>query len=458
MRMIVEMENVWNTSVERMCKCLQDICAKIVERARKTGFMLKQMPVSEPHQTKTRGEHDEVCAKDRKDDGPGKVSGQEMIAAPFLHADESLWVSIVAYLSWRGMYLPLTFMLLEPLLAYTLCRALSKPGDPQHARNNIILVDLRWELNTFPQISDLLKGDASKLGDIANSDEQIQAKMFSERPNSEWVRMFQTSLAPDTVQNLSPAQRAYMCVLSQGEKYLPKASGYTLAMVFFASAFSALSFSRLTILDALKVTAIVGAHTNLIHILRDHSVSGLTHHAAHNIGEYDKWEFIFHDFKRGLARLFLSYVLRDVPYVGHFLKVANALLAVKFLGFSNHTLVHYTRLDIKGKGVLWRFMLDLQGFLAACKVVASKQYHAQHHFHNEMSYPAILMPINEYLNAKSLTPLLTRRLDEKSLAKIDKFLHYIMVAFALIAVQHDGAGFGMQLLDIHNLWPKFSKN
>ena len=67
-------------------------------------------------------------------------------------------------------------------------------------------------------------------------------------------------------------------------------------------------------------------------------------------------------------------------------------------------------------------MLDCQELLAACKVITSKQYHAAHHFHNEMSYPAILMPVNEYLNAKSLTPFLTRTMDGKRLAQVEKLL------------------------------------
>lgn len=346
--------------------------------------------------------------------------------APIVHVDESFWVLVVLYLCYCGDYWALCFMLVEPLLMNLMCRTASKPGDSEKACNNIIPVDLRKEWSTPPDVLASITG-----GEGGAALEKAETA----RPNSEWVRYFSTSLAPDSMDKFNKKDQRLICVLSQGGEYLPKASNMTLAMTLYSVAIACLTLRRYGWLKAAKFSAIVGAHINILHILRDHSVSGLTHHGAHNVGEFDKAEFIRNTFRTSLPWVAASCVV-DWPIV----HIMAALFSVKCIAFANHTLTHYTRLDVKAKGPLgglvWRLVLDAQEALAACKLVTSKQYHAKHHFHNEMSYPAILMPVNEYLNAKSLTPFLTRTMDGKRLARVEKlstvafliFLYYAMAA------------------------------
>jgi hypothetical protein len=357
-----------------------------------------------------------VKGKRRED----KKSGEYMMAAPVVHVDESFWLLALAWMCYRWDFWAVGFMALEPLLVHVLCRAVSTPGDKEHACNNIIPVDLRKEFSTPPEVLESIAG-----GKFVEADEAA-------RPNSDWVRCFQTSLAPDSMDHLDRKQQRLLYVLSQGGSYLPKASNLTLAMCLYSVAIGALTLGRLGSWQRVaRYVAIVGTHINLLHILRDHSVSGLTHHGAHNVGEFDKAEFIKDTFRCSAPWVAASCL----PVVGGWpvVQMMAALFSVKCLAFVNHTLTHYTRIDIKGKGPLrgrvWGWVLDCQELLAACKVITSKQYHAAHHFHNEMSYPAILMPVNEYLNAKSLTPFLTRTMDGKRLAQVEKLLTAVFIVY-----------------------------
>merc|ERR1712146_800822 len=187
---------------------------------------------------------------------------------------------------------------------------------------------------------------------------------------------------------------------------------------------------------AARFVAIVSMHVNLEHILRDHSISGLTHHGAYNVGEFDKAEYVKICFWTSSISLLACYL----PLVGSWalVQVNAGVQCVKCLAYVNHTLTHYTRIDVKGKGPLagrvWGWVLDIQEFLAACKLITSKQYHAAHHFHNEMSYPAILFPLNEYLNAKSLSPFLTKTVDGKNFARVMVVLRVAFTVYLYFAI------------------------
>ena len=321
----------------------------------------------------------------------------------------------LAYQCYCGDFWVLGFVAVEPLVLHLLCRTISTPGDPDKACNNIIPVDLRKDFAASPELIDSVTEGKPVAGDE------------STRPNSEWVRFFRTSLAPDSMDHLDAKAQRLLCVLAQGGEYLPKASNTTLAMVFYSVGIAGVVLSQYGWFKAAKCVALCGTHINIMHILRDHSVSGLTHHGAHNVGEFDKVEFIMTNVKTSLPFVVAIFFV-DWTIVHCFAVVQ----CVKCLAYVNHTLTHYTRLDIKGKGpgrgTLWELVLSGQEALSTCKIITSKQYHAQHHFHNEMAYPAILMPFNEYLNAKSLTPFLTRTMDGKGLAKIDKVMNFMLFA------------------------------
>jgi len=352
-----------------------------------------------------------------------KKSGEYMISCPPVHTDELFWLCALAYQCYCGDYWVLSFIAIEPLIVHLLCRMISKPGDPDRACNNIIPVDLRKDFSSPPDVV------ASMLGG-----KPVEATE-SARPNSQWVKFFRTSLAPDSMDLLDLKAQRLVCVLAQGGEYLPKASNTTLAMILYSVAITGVVLRNYGWFKAAKIVAITGAHINIMHILRDHSISGLTHHGAHNVGEFDKAEFIMSNVKTSLP-IVVASVFIDWPVV----HVMASLQTIKCLAYVNHTLTHYTRVDIKGKGpgggVLWELVLRTQEVLAACKIITSKQYHAQHHFHNEMAYPAILMPFNEYLNAKSLTPFLTRTMDGKGLMQVEKVANVMCVAFLYQAVAY----------------------
>jgi hypothetical protein len=343
-----------------------------------------------------------------------KRSGEYMMDAPPVHPDEAFWLCVLAYQVYCGDYWLLAFVAVEPLIVHLLCRMISTPGDTVHTCNNIIPVDLRKAFNTPTEVIETIKGG------------EMFTETAADRPNSEWVRYFATSLMPDSLDHLGKDTKRLLCVLSQGGEYLPKASNATLAAVIYSVCVGCLTLSRFGWFGAGKALAISSAHINLMHILRDHSVSGLTHHGAHNVGELDKVEFIKKSLQTSIPLVLASFVV-DWPLV-HMVAAFNS---VTLLSYTNHTLTHYNRLDIKGKGpgngLLWKLVLDGQDALAKCKLITSKAYHAKHHFHNEMAYPAILMPINEFLNSKSLTPFLTRTMDEKGLKRVEMVINVFFV-------------------------------
>jgi hypothetical protein len=349
-----------------------------------------------------------------------KKSGEYMMTSPIVHPDELFWFIALAYQVYAGDYWILIFILIEPLVIHLLCRYISKPGDLIHACNNIIPVDLRKDYSASPELINALTG-----GDMVKMNE-------NDRPNSDWVRFFRTSLAPDSMDRHDSKTQRLLCMLAQGGEYLPKASNTTLFMILYSIAIASLTLPRHGWFKAFKLLAITGSHINIMHILRDHSISGLTHHGAHNVGEFDKVEFIMNNVKTSLpfviASLFIDFSA---------IHIIACVQSIKCLAYVNHTLTHYTRLDIKnkgpGNGMVWEMVLNGADFLAMCKIITSKQYHAQHHFHNEMSYPAILMPFNEFLNAKSLTPFLTRTMDGKGLMKIENVANLMVFFFMYCA-------------------------
>jgi len=79
--------------------------------------------------------------------------------------------------------------------------------------------------------------------------------------------------------------------------------------------------------------------------------------------------------------------------------------------------------------------MDTQRVLSACKLVTSREYHSQHHFRNEMAYPAILITFNEFWNSNSLRPFLTRRMDAKSFIQIEKITAGVMFCYLYAAVR-----------------------
>jgi len=355
-----------------------------------------------------------------------KKSGEVMMAASPFHIDESFWYFVVALLAYRGDFWAVGFMLAEPLLTHLLCKKIAKPGDATNACNNMIPVDLRKEFSTPPEVLETIKG--------GNMVEAVE----TDRPNSKWVGVFSTSLAPDSMDHLDKSQQRLVYVLSQGGGYLPKASNPALVMICYSMSIAGLTLTRYDWHTAAKFIVITNTHINLMHILRDHSVSGLTHHGAHNVGEFDKVEFIKGMMKTSLPVVVASAFLDGGSRLGGAVQMFAGILSLKCCAFANHTLTHYNRNDIKGKGgvagKLWHLALDAQELLGRAKIVTSKQYHAAHHFHNEMAYPAILITVNEYLNAKSLSVFLTMTMDGKDLCRIEKILNGFFIIMLYAAV------------------------
>lgn len=347
-----------------------------------------------------------------------KSTGEQMMTCRPFHNDEAFYFGMLAVLCYYGDFWVLAWILLQPLIVNLIIKKVSRPGDSKNTCNNLIPVDLRKDYSTPAEVIECIKG-----GKMVQETE-------ADRPNSDWVRFFHTSLAPDTMEMYDKKTQRLLCVLSQGGEYLPKASNATLAVIIWSVLATGWELSHLGLFDALKLVMIIGAHGNLIHILRDHSISGLTHHGAHNVGEFDKLEFVKHGFKSTVP-----LVAASTFFGWHTLHLLAAVKCLKALGHANHTLTHYSRLDIRGKGLLWKIVFEAQGVAAACKLLASREYHALHHFHNEMAYPAILITFNEYLNANSLRPLLTRTMDGKQLARIDKIANGIFGLYLLVAVR-----------------------
>jgi len=348
-----------------------------------------------------------------------KLTGEQMNTCRPFHPDEAFWYGMLALLCYNGDFWVLGLVLLEPLLIHLIIKKVSTPGDSKNTCNNLIPVDLRRDFNTPAEVTDCIKG-----GKMV---EQTEA----DRPNSDWVRFFHTSLAPDSMEVYDKKTQRLLCVLSQGGEYLPKASNAALAMIIYTAMATGYVLCRnFSLLGAAKAAMLIGAHGNLIHILRDHSISGLTHHGAYNVGEFDKLEFIKVNLKATAASLVASTI-----FDWTFLHVFAAMQCLKALALANHTITHYSRLDIRGKGLLWKIVFEAQGMAAACKLLASREYHALHHFHNEMAYPAICICFNEYLNAKSLRPLLTRTMDEKAFAKVEKILNGAFVVYMMTALR-----------------------
>ena len=201
---------------------------------------------------------------------------------------------------------------------------------------------------------------------------------------------------------------------------MDKASATTLAMCAWSAAITALSMYKLGMYNFLKLVAIEGVHFNMLHILRDHSISGLTHHGAHNVGEFDKFEFCKANFLQSVPWTILMVLGVAVPsFDYHIFNVLGAFIAIKCIAYVNHTMTHYTWFDIKNKGPGIKSIYYAQKALATFKIITSREYHAKHHFHNEMSYPAILITLNEYCTAKSLYPFLTRKMTERNLKRIE---------------------------------------
>jgi len=327
-------------------------------------------------------------------------TGEEMIAQPMFHIDESFWYAVLAYMVYHGDYAVLAFCIIKPALTYILCSVLSTPGK-DHCRDNMVEIDLRAEYKTPDDLMNAIKGA------------EFTAKA-EDRPNSEWVGYFDSSLRPAKMDHLTKEQMRIFGIKAQGKEYLPKASNTTLAMAVYSIVCIIFCFREFSLWDATKLIMMYGTMGNLSHILRDHSVSGLAHHAGHNVGEFDKWEFISSQLKKTIIANTLATFFDHTIF-----KLAAVLWSISNLQYLNHTLTHYNYMDIKGKGMGWKLLMDLQRLLASTKIVCSKQYHALHHYHSEMSYPAAFIVFNEYLNSHSLRPFLTRTMTGKTLNFIE---------------------------------------
>ena len=90
-----------------------------------------------------------------------KLTGEEMIACSPLHIDEAFWFPFVAYQCYHGEWWTLAFLVLEPLITYTMCKKLSTPGDPTNAANNLIPVDLRPDYSASPEVIEATTPDSS---------------------------------------------------------------------------------------------------------------------------------------------------------------------------------------------------------------------------------------------------------------------------------------------------------
>merc|ERR1712086_650067 len=233
-----------------------------------------------------------------------------------------------------------------------------------------------------------------------------------DRPNSEWVGYFSSSLAPETMDQFDKKFQRVLAIFAQGGEYLPKGSDLSLAMIIYSFSLGCWGLSLLGPYRALKYAAIAGSHINMAHIFRDHGVSGYTHHTAHNVGEFDKLEFIAHAFKKTMLAVVLHFTLRPFlpESIAPVLDVLVIAAPLQAMAQANHTLCHYS------------------------KILCSREYHAKHHFHNEMAYPAILIVFNEYLNSKALVPFLTRRMAVRPFKMIEAGSTLCMFAYLCLMV------------------------
>lgn len=336
-------------------------------------------------------------------------TGDEMMSQPFFHIDESFWMCVLAYMCYQGDYLVLAYAVFQPALTYTLCSLVSYPG-AEDARDNIVPIDLRTEYKTPDDLMRVIKGGES---------EEFTAKA-EDRPNAGWVGYFASHLRPSKMDHLNKDQMRIFGIKSQGETYLSKGSNICLAMCIYSIVSVIWALRDFGLYDIAKIVMVFASTGNLAHILRDHSISGLAHHTSFNVGEFDKWEYI----KAAFIKTSLGHLLG--LFLGHisFFKGFNVATSLNSLAYVNHTLTHYNQMDIKGKGPaggqLWQAVMNLQRFLASCKLICSKQYHSLHHFHNEMSCPAILIVFNEYLNSNALRPFLKRKMSGKALNFVEK--------------------------------------
>jgi len=219
---------------------------------------------------------------------------------------------------------------------------------------------------------------------------------------------------------LTKEQMRIFGIKSQGKEYLSKGSNIALAMTIYSVVALIFALREFSLYDIARIVMVVGSMGNLAHILRDHSISGLAHHTSFNVGEFDKWEYVQTSFIKNFGFNVLAYCFPQYSLI----KAINLITSLSSCIYANHTLTHYNQMDIKGKGPaggkLWEAVMNFQRFLASCKLICSKQYHSLHHFHNEMSCPAILIVFNEYLNSNALRPFIKRTMSGKALGFVEK--------------------------------------
>ena len=369
-------------------------------------------------------------AADQKARDAKRKTGEEMNACQPFHVDEIFWMCALVYLCCCGDFWVLGWVLGEPLAIYIVVKACSTPGDLDKTCNNMVPTDTRMEGYQAPQ----------SVIDTITSGKSAALLTPDDRPNSEWVGYFSSSLAPETMDQFDKKFQRVLAIFAQGGEYLPKGSDLSLAMIIYSFSLGCWGLSLLGPYRALKYAAIAGSHINMAHIFRDHSVSGYTHHTAHNVGEFDKLEFIAHAFKKTMLAVVLHFTLRPFlpESIAPVLDVLVIAAPLQAMAQANHTLCHYSKRDIKGKndlaGALWKLVLGAHEALGTCKILCSREYHAKHHFHNEMAYPAILIVFNEYLNSKALVPFLTRRMAVKPFKMIEAGSTLCMFAYLCLMV------------------------
>lgn len=369
--------------------------------------------------------------------------------------DEFTWTGIVVLDAiWNKHIYVLLYFFTMPIALYHVLAKVSIPGDEQRPGNNIIMADLRKETQASKDVKEVIANPI----EYEKLDQSGKLKQLLDgRGEHAWVRTFKTQLAPDSFADTLTKEEQWRNVglLAQGEFYCGKADFFTPVMAFVSVILLAIGCIPWGVTKSLRVAAVTIVMVNQEHILRDHSISGFTHHMAHNVGEFDKREFREYHLKRTKtisALFFFTHALKFA--IENYINAPGMVIVMRFiaqmfnmaffvntllqLGFVNHTVCHTNvnavqaamkrlgennnkRIDtLRLKA--WVALFWAQQALANMKLVCSVEYHKKHHFHVEMSCPGILAPLNEFLTSMALHKLKDCRLEHSSFERISSIL------------------------------------
>lgn len=390
----------------------------------------------------------------------------KMYSYALITPDELTWTGFVVLDAiWnKEIYVVLYFIIMPTALYHVLAKR-SIPGDEQWPGNNIIMADLRTQTQAAKDVKEVIANPV----EYEKLDQSGELKkLLDGRGDHAWVRTFKTRLAPESFVKILTKEEQWRNVglLAQGEFYCGKADIFTPVMALVWVILLAIACIPIGFTKSLRVAAIINVFINQEHILRDHSISGFTHHMAHNVGEFDKGEFRADAMKntKSHGALFLfTQALRfatetyiNVPgmvivmrFIAKLFNMTLFMHTVANLAFVNHTVCHTNvnqlkaskRFDENNKKPddtlrvkAWLALFWAQQALAKAKLVCSVEYHKKHHFLTEFSNPAILSPMNEFLTSMALHNLKDSKLEPSELMRISKMLQCTAAFVALLVM------------------------